>query len=84
MVERLGPYRVLNKLGQGGMGHVYNAVDTRLDRAVAIKVLPPQLAGDRVVRGRFEREARTVSQLDHPHICALYDVGHVYAHLLNE
>ena len=69
----LGPYRVLALLGSGGMGQVYRAVDTRLDRNVAIKVLPPETSGD-ARRRRFEREARAASRLNHPHICALYDV----------
>src|SRR5438552_6532641 len=74
--SRLGPYEIVSPLGAGGMGEVYKARDTRLDRVVAIKVLPAQLAGDPAFRDRFEREARTLSQLDHPHICALHDVGH--------
>ncbi len=72
---RLGPYEVLSPLGAGGMGEVYRARDTRLDRLVAIKVLPEALAADAPFRERFDREARAISQLDHPHICALYDVG---------
>ena len=72
----LGPYRVLNKLGAGGMGEVYSALDTRLERGVAIKVISGLAAGDPDLRQRFQREARTVSQLNHPHICALYDIGH--------
>jgi len=72
---RLGPYRIEQPLGAGGMGEVYRAADTRLDRTVAIKVLPDHLAGDRELRERFEREARTVSSLNHPNICTLYDVG---------
>jgi eukaryotic-like serine/threonine-protein kinase len=72
---RLGPYEVLAPLGAGGMGEVYRARDTRLDRTVAIKILPPHLATDRQFRERFEREARAISQLTHPHICTLYDVG---------
>jgi eukaryotic-like serine/threonine-protein kinase len=72
---RLGPYEIQGPLGAGGMGEVYKAKDTRLDRTVAIKILPDALAGDAQFRGRFEREARTISQLDDPHICALYDVG---------
>ncbi len=71
----LGPYRVLEKLGEGGMGEVYKARDTRLDRTVAIKVLPPAVAADPERRGRFEREAKTIAALNHPHICTLYDVG---------
>src|SRR6202795_2104787 len=72
---RLGPYEILSALGAGGMGEVYKARDTRLDRTVAIKILPAALAADREFRERFEREARVISALDHPHICALYDVG---------
>ena len=72
---RLGPYEILALLGSGGMGEVYRARDTRLDRSVAIKVLPERLSSSEEVRQRFEREARTISQLSHPHICALYDVG---------
>ena len=71
----LGPYEILAPLGAGGMGEVYRARDTRLGRDVALKVLAPQLAAVPEVRTRFEREARTVSQLNHPHICALYDIG---------
>ncbi len=72
---RLGPYEILSPLGAGGMGEVYKARDTRLDRAVAIKVLPERSALTPEARQRFEREARTISQLQHPHICALHDVG---------
>src|SRR6478672_10089632 len=72
---RLGPYQVLSPLGAGGMGEVYKARDTRLDRIVAIKVLPEHTAARPEVRERFEREARAVSALSHPHICTLYDVG---------
>jgi serine/threonine protein kinase/Tol biopolymer transport system component len=72
---RLGPYEVLAPIGAGGMGEVYKAKDTRLDRTVAIKVLPSHLSASAEVRQRFEREAKTISQLSHPHICALYDVG---------
>src|SRR6185503_19501943 len=72
---RLGPYEILAAAGAGGMGEVYCARDTRLDRTVAIKVLPQQLAADPQFRERFDREARTISQLTHPHICTLYDVG---------
>ena len=74
--EQLGPYTVLGQLGAGGMGEVYRAHDTRLGRDVAIKVLSPHLAATPEVRARFEREARTISQLNHPHICTLFDVGH--------
>ena len=73
---KLGPYEVLAPLGAGGMGEVYRAKDTRLDRTVALKVLPEHLAANPDLRQRFEREARAVSSLNHPHICALFDVGH--------
>ena len=73
--RRLGPYEVLAKLGEGGMGEVYRARDTRLDRDVAIKILPPALAADAAFQERFDREARTLSRLDHPHICGVHDVG---------
>ena len=73
---KLGPYEVLDPIGAGGMGEVYRARDTRLDRVVAIKVLPEHLSGSPEVRARFEREARAVSSLNHPHICTLFDVGH--------
>jgi eukaryotic-like serine/threonine-protein kinase len=72
---RLGPYEILSSVGAGGMGEVYRARDTRLDRTVAVKVLPSHMSASPEVRQRFEREARTISQLSHPHICALYDVG---------
>jgi hypothetical protein len=72
---RLGPYEILAAIGAGGMGEVYKARDTRLDRTVAIKILPESLAADPQFRDRFDREARTISKLDHPHICTLYDVG---------
>jgi eukaryotic-like serine/threonine-protein kinase len=72
---KLGPYEILSPLGAGGMGEVYRARDTRLDRTVAVKVLNSQLAGNVELRGRFEREAKIISQLQHPHICVLYDVG---------
>jgi serine/threonine protein kinase/Tol biopolymer transport system component len=72
---RLGPYEVVAQIGAGGMGEVYKGRDTRLDRTVAIKVLPAPLAGDRQFRDRFDREAKAISSLDDPHICALYDVG---------
>ena len=71
----LGPYEILSLIGAGGMGEVYRATDTRLDRTVAIKVLPHGLSDDPEFRARFAREARTISTLDHPHICALHDVG---------
>src|SRR5512141_948614 len=72
---RLGPYELLAPVGAGGMGEVYRARDTRLDRTVAVKVLPAHLSSSSESRQRFEREAKTISQLSHPHICALYDVG---------
>ena len=72
---RLGPYEIAAPIGARGMGEVYRARDTRLDRIVAIKVLPPHLAADPEFRERFDREARTISSLNHPHICTLYDVG---------
>ena len=71
---RLGPYEIVDKLGQGGMGEVYRANDTRLDRTVAIKVLPEILADNPELKERFEREAKAVSSLNHPNICTLYDV----------
>jgi len=74
--SRLGPYEILAPLGAGGMGEVYRAKDTRLERTVAIKVLPSHLSSSPELRQRFEREAKTISQLTHPHICSLYDVGH--------
>jgi eukaryotic-like serine/threonine-protein kinase len=73
---RLGPYEIVAPLGAGGMGEVYKARDTRLDRSVAIKVLPATVAADPQLRDRFEREARAISSLSHPHVCALFDVGH--------
>ena len=72
---RLGPYEIVAPLGAGGMGEVYRATDTRLDRTVAVKVLPAHVADRPEARQRFEREARAVSSLNHPHICALYDIG---------
>jgi serine/threonine protein kinase len=72
---RLGPYEILAPLGAGGMGEVYKARDTRLDRTIAIKVLPANVSDDPDLRARFEREARAIAALDHPHICALHDVG---------
>jgi Tol biopolymer transport system component len=74
--SRLGPYEILSALGAGGMGEVYKAKDTRLDRVVAIKVLPPHLGERPELRQRFEREARAISSLSHPNICTLFDVGH--------
>jgi serine/threonine protein kinase len=72
---RLGPYEIVAAVGAGGMGEVYRARDTRLERTVAVKVLPSHLSASAEVRQRFEREAKTISSLSHPHICALYDVG---------
>ncbi|HEV8610304.1 MAG TPA: protein kinase [Thermoanaerobaculia bacterium] len=73
--SRLGPYEIVSPLGAGGMGEVYRAKDTRLERTVAIKILASHLSASPEVRQRFEREAKTISQLSHPHICALHDVG---------
>src|SRR5262245_57751474 len=73
--SRLGPYEILAPLGAGGMGEVYRARDTRLDRPVAVKILPAALAADPHFRERFDREARAISQLAHPNICTLHDVG---------
>jgi hypothetical protein len=72
---RLGPYEIVGPLGAGGMGEVYRAKDTRLGRDVAVKVLPQHLSSNPEIRTRFEREAKTVSSLNHPHICTLHDVG---------
>src|SRR5436190_20332631 len=72
---RLGPYEIVAPLGAGGMGEVYRARDTRLERDVAIKVLREHLTAQADIRARFEREAKTVSGLGHPHICTLYDIG---------
>jgi len=71
----LGPYEIAGPLGSGGMGEVYRARDTRLERTVAIKILPAQFSADPVRKQRFEREAKTISSLNHPHICVLHDVG---------
>jgi eukaryotic-like serine/threonine-protein kinase len=73
--SRLGPYEILSAVGAGGMGEVYKARDTRLDRTVAVKVLPARLSENPAFRQRFEREAKTISQLSHPHICTVHDVG---------
>jgi serine/threonine protein kinase len=72
---RLGPYEIVAPLGAGGMGEVYKARDTRLDRNLAIKILPADVARDLNRRERFRREARVISQLTHPHICTLHDIG---------
>jgi Tol biopolymer transport system component len=71
----LGPYQILDAIGSGGMGHVYRARDTRLNRIVAIKVLRAAVAGEPALHRRFEREARVISNLNHPHICTLHDIG---------
>ncbi|MGA2370139.1 MAG: protein kinase [Candidatus Korobacteraceae bacterium] len=73
---KLGPYEILSPLGAGGMGEVYRARDTRLDRSVAVKILPSHLSEDSEAKQRFDREARTISSLNHPNICTLHDVGH--------
>ena len=73
---KLGPYEIQSPLGAGGMGEVYRARDTRLERTVAIKVLPPHLSSSPDLKQRFEREARSISSLNHPRICILHDVGH--------
>src|SRR5207245_1463310 len=74
--KRLGPYEILSAIGAGGMGEVYRARDTRLERTVAVKILPDHLADRSELRERFEREARTIASLNHPHICTLFDIGH--------
>src|SRR5574337_74427 len=73
--KKLGPYEIVGAAGAGGMGEVYRARDTRLEREVAIKVLPSHLSASPDLKQRFEREARTISRLNHPHICVLHDVG---------
>lgn len=72
---QLGPYEIQELLGAGGMGEVYRATDNRLNRTVAIKILPKHLSGNTDALKRFEREARAISNLSDPHICALYDIG---------
>ena len=72
---KLGPYEILSPLGAGGMGEVYRGRDTRLDRTVAIKILPAHFSNDPVRKQRFEREAKAISGLNHPNICTLHDVG---------
>ena len=72
---RLGPYEVIERVGAGGMGEVYRARDTRLNRSVALKILPPATTGQDEARARLAQEARPISSLNHPNICALYDVG---------
>src|SRR5262245_26564980 len=72
---KLGPYEIVQAAGAGGMGQVYRARDARLNRFVAIKVLPEHLSSDPELKGRFEREAQTLASLSHPHICPVFDVG---------
>src|SRR5215831_3334544 len=72
---KLGPYEVVGPLGAGGMGEVHRARDTRLERTVAIKILPVQVSSDPVRKQRFEREAKTISNMNHPNICTLHDIG---------
>src|SRR5262245_27289622 len=79
MISDFGPYRVMGKLGEGGMGEVYRAHDARLDRDVAIKVLPPAVADDEERRARFEREAKAIAALSHPNILAIHDIGEFQA-----
>jgi serine/threonine protein kinase len=74
--DKLGPYEIIEQAGIGGMGEVYKARDNRLDRTVAIKILPPSLNGNQDLKQRFEREAKAISSLNHPFICTLYDIGH--------
>ena len=79
--DKLGPYEILSPLGAGGMGEVYKARDTRLDRFVAVKVLPEHIAAREDLRARFEREARAVASLNHPNICVLHDIEIGRAHV---
>src|SRR5205814_5078352 len=72
---KLGPYEIIGPLGAGGMGEVYRAHDTRLGRDVAVKILPAEFCSDPIRKQRFDREARTISGLNHPNICVLHDVG---------
>src|SRR6266567_7398100 len=72
---KLGPYEIVSALGAGGMGEVYRAWDTRLERTVAIKILPSHLSSNPEAKQRFDREARSISSLNHPNVCQLYDVG---------
>src|SRR5262245_55418172 len=74
---KLGPYQILEPIGAGGMGEVHKAIGTRLSRAVAINVLAARFSEATEMRQRFEREAKTIAALNHPHICTLYDVGKV-------
>src|SRR5437867_12965497 len=73
--SRLGPYQIIEPIGAGGMGEVYKATDTRLERVVAVKVLPQHWAANAEMRQRFEREAQTLASMNHPHICVLHDIG---------
>ena len=73
--RQIGPYQIVARIGAGGMGEVYRATDTRLNRTVAIKVLSAHLSLQPDLRKRFEREARAISNLNHPHICTLHDIG---------
>ena len=73
--KKLGPYEIISSVGSGGMGEVYRARDTRLDRTVALKIISSEVANSSELRQRFEREARAISSLSHPHICALHDIG---------
>lgn len=81
--NRLGPYEILSPVGSGGQGEVFRAKDTRLDRVVAVKVLLPRRSEDPELRQRFEREARAVSALNHPHICTLHDSSNGTRFLVN-
>ncbi|HEU5161539.1 MAG TPA: serine/threonine-protein kinase, partial [Thermoanaerobaculia bacterium] len=74
---RIGPYEVVDSVGAGGMGEVYRATDTRLDRTVAIKLLPAALSANPQLKLRFEREAKAISALNHPNICTLHDIGEI-------
>src|SRR5215510_11389261 len=73
---KLGPYEILSAIGAGGMGEVYKARDTRLNRTVAIKVLLSHFSDNREMKARFDREAQTIAGLNHPHICVVHDAGH--------
>src|SRR5262245_36024347 len=77
---RLGPYEIVSGIGAGGMGEVYRARDTRLEREVAVKLLSRELTSSQIARERFQREARTIAALHHPHICSIYDVGETHEH----
>lgn len=73
--QKLGPYEIIEQAGVGGMGEVYKAKDTRLNRTVAIKILPANIAANPEFKERFDREAKAISSLNHAHICTLYDIG---------